>query len=109
MASTSDYSKSHNDLMKYFAKVIMIMILFCTVLAYIVIVYKKKEEWSGHRPSTVDSLPIIGPSKNDNKVFFGYGHHHIGLTAGPKTGEMIGKNILRDNNQYDLTPYSPDR
>ena len=43
MASTSDYSKSHNDLMKYFAKVIMIMILFCTVLAYIVIVYKKKE------------------------------------------------------------------
>jgi D-amino-acid dehydrogenase len=57
----------------------------------------------------VDSLPIIGPSKIDNKIFFAYGHHHIGLTAGPKTGEIIGKNILRDNNQYDLTPYSPDR
>ena len=73
------------------------------------ITYDRKQEWSGHRPSTVDSLPIIGPSKIDNKVFFAYGHHHIGLTAGPKTGEMIGKNILRDNNQYDLSPYSSDR
>ena len=73
------------------------------------ITYNHKQEWSGHRPSTVDSLPIIGPSKIDNKVFFAYGHHHIGLTAGPKTGEMIGKNILRDNNQYDLSPYSSDR
>ena len=73
------------------------------------IAFDHKQEWSGHRPSTVDSLPIIGPSKIDNKVFFAYGHHHIGLTAGPKTGEMIGKNILRDNNQYDLSPYSSDR
>ena len=71
--------------------------------------YERKQEWSGHRPSTVDSLPIIGPSKKDNKVFFAYGHHHIGLTAGPKTGEMIGKNILRENDQYDLTAYSPNR
>ena len=73
------------------------------------ITYEKKQEWSGHRPSTVDSLPIIGPSKKNDKVFFAYGHHHIGLTAGPKTGEMIGKNILRENDQYDLTAYSPDR
>ena len=73
------------------------------------ITYDRKQEWSGHRPSTVDSLPIIGPSKIDNKVFFAYGHHHIGLTAGPITGEMIGKNILKDNNQYNLSPYSPDR
>ena len=43
MASTSDYSKSHNDLMKYFAKIIMIMLACCTFLGYIVIVYKKKE------------------------------------------------------------------
>ncbi len=71
--------------------------------------YERKQEWSGHRPSTVDSLPIIGPSKKDDKVFFAYGHHHIGLTAGPKTGEMIGKNILRENDQYDLTAYSPNR
>ena len=73
------------------------------------IAYDNKQEWSGHRPSTVDSLPIIGPSKIDNKVFFAYGHHHIGLSAGPKTGEMISKVIGRDNDQYNLKAYRPDR
>ncbi len=73
------------------------------------ITYESMQEWSGHRPSTVDSLPIIGPSKKDNKVFFAYGHHHIGLTAGPRTGKMVGKSMLRENDQYDLTAYSPNR
>ena len=85
------------------------LLLRNTKLMFPGITYERKQEWSGHRPSTVDSLPIIGPSKKDDKVFFAYGHHHIGLTAGPKTGEMIGKNILRENDQYDLTAFSPDR
>jgi D-amino-acid dehydrogenase len=71
--------------------------------------YEEKSEWSGHRPATIDSLPLIGKSPIDEKVFFAYGHHHIGLTAGPKTGEIIAKSILRDNNQTDLTPYKPNR
>ena len=73
------------------------------------ITFKEKQEWSGHRPATVDSLPLIGPSQINEKVFFAYGHHHIGLTAGPKTGELISKSILRDNDQIDLTPYKPNR
>ena len=73
------------------------------------ITFSKKQEWSGHRPSTVDSLPVIGSSKNDSKIFFAYGHHHIGLSAGPKTGEMVSKKILRENDQYDLKAYNPDR
>ena len=71
--------------------------------------YEDKSEWSGHRPATVDSLPLIGRSSVDEKVFFAYGHHHIGLTAGPKTGEILTKSILRDNNQVDLSPYKPNR
>ena len=73
------------------------------------ITFKEKQEWSGHRPATVDSLPLIGPSQINEKVFFAYGHHHIGLTAGPKTGELISKSILRDNDQIDLTAYKPNR
>ena len=73
------------------------------------ITFKEKQEWSGHRPATVDSLPLIGPSQINEKVFFAYGHHHIGLTAGPKTGKLISKSILRDNDQIDLTPYKPNR
>ena len=73
------------------------------------ITYQNKKEWSGHRPATIDSLPLIGQSSKDDKVFFAYGHHHIGLTAGPKTGELISKTILRDNDLIDLSPYKSDR
>jgi D-amino-acid dehydrogenase len=73
------------------------------------IIYGNKKEWSGHRPATIDSLPLIGQSSKDEKVFFAYGHHHIGLTAGPKTGELISKAVFRDNDQMDLSPYKDDR
>ena len=73
------------------------------------ITFKRKMEWSGHRPSTVDSLPVIGASERSNNLFFAYGHHHIGLTAGPKTGKMIVKQILRDNDQFDLEAFNPHR
>ena len=73
------------------------------------ITFKRKMEWSGHRPSTVDSLPVIGASERSNNLFFAYGHHHIGLTAGPKTGKMIAKQILRDNDQFDLEAFNPQR
>jgi D-amino-acid dehydrogenase len=71
--------------------------------------FNTKQEWSGHRPSTVDSLPVIGKSSMNEKIFFGYGHHHIGLTAGPKTGKMLAKSILRDNDQYELSAFDPSR
>ena len=73
------------------------------------ITFKNKTEWTGHRPATVDSLPLIGQSSMDEKVFFAYGHHHMGLSAGPKTGEIISKLISRDNNQSDLNAYNPSR
>ncbi len=73
------------------------------------IIYQEKKEWSGHRPATIDSLPLIGQSTKNEKVYFAYGHHHIGLTAGPKTGELVSKCILRDNDQIDLSHYKPDR
>ena len=73
------------------------------------IAYQEKKEWSGHRPATIDSLPLIGKSSKDEKVFFAYGHHHIGLTAGPKTGELVSKCILSDNDQIDLIHYKPNR
>ena len=71
--------------------------------------FKTKQEWSGHRPSTVDSLPVIGSSTVNKKIHFGYGHHHIGLTGGPKTGKLLSKTILRDNEKLDLEAFNPSR
>ena len=71
--------------------------------------FKTKQEWSGHRPSTVDSLPVIGSSSVNKKIHFGYGHHHIGLTGGPKTGKILSKTILRDNEKLDIESFNPSR
>lgn len=48
-------------------------------------------EWLGHRPTTADSLPILGASPRDPRVFFACGHQHIGLTAGAKSGRIIAE------------------
>jgi len=71
--------------------------------------FKTKQEWSGHRPSTVDSLPVIGSSSVNKKIHFGYGHHHVGLTGGPKTGKILSKTILRDNEKLDIESFNPSR
>jgi len=71
--------------------------------------FNTKQEWSGHRPSTVDSLPVIGSSSVNKKIHFGYGHHHIGLTGGPKTGKILSKTILRDNEKLDIESFNPSR
>ena len=67
-----------------------------------------KESWLGHRPAPSDSLPIIGDMKGTG-VFAGFGHHHIGLTAGPKTGRLIADLITGTRMNLDLSPYSPGR
>ena len=63
----------------------------------------------GHRPSTSDSLPVIGVSPNASNVWLAYGHQHIGLTAGPKTGKIIAEMILSNNINQDTSPFSASR
>ena len=71
--------------------------------------YKHITRWMGHRPSTPDSLPVIGVSPNASNVWLGYGHQHIGLTAGPKTGKIIAEKILSNNINQDISPFLASR
>ncbi|MGI9506798.1 MAG: NAD(P)/FAD-dependent oxidoreductase, partial [Geminicoccaceae bacterium] len=64
--------------------------------------------WLGHRPALPDSLPVIGEIRNTG-VFTGFGHHHIGLTAGPKTGRILAGLITGKRQNIDLEPYRPGR
>ena len=45
--------------------------------------------WRGDRPSTSDSLPIIGTASQYDNMFYGFGHQHIGMSSGPKTGRIL--------------------
>ena len=67
------------------------------------------EEWMGHRPSLPDSLPVIGRSPHFDNVYFAFGHQHIGMTGGPKTGRLIADLIAGRKPNEDLTPFRVDR
>ncbi len=65
-------------------------------------------EWMGHRPAPADSLPLIG-EVGTTGIFAAFGHHHIGLTAGPKTGRLIAALMTGQTPGIDMAAYAPDR
>ena len=66
-------------------------------------------EWLGYRPSTPDSLPVIGRSPRCRAVFYAFGHQHVGLTLGPLTGRLIAAAVAGRPPDFDLTPYRINR
>ena len=70
--------------------------------------YSSTQEWMGFRPSTPDSIPLIG-QVGQSGVFTGFGHQHIGLTAGPKTGRLLAQLITGQIPNIDMSPYTPER
>ena len=71
--------------------------------------WQEEETWMGHRPSTTDSLPLIGESTRAKGVYFAFGAQHIGLTSGPKTGRLIADMIDGRRPNIDLTPFATNR
>ena len=71
--------------------------------------YGAKQVWMGHRPAPADSLPIIGPAPASRDVHFAYGHHHVGLTAGPKTGRIVAQHVMGLQPNVNIDPYRCDR
>ena len=69
----------------------------------------REEEWMGHRPAPADSIPVIGEVPGWTGAFTGFGHHHIGLTAGPRTGRLLSQMISGKKPNVDVGVYSPAR
>lgn len=65
-------------------------------------------EWQGHRPAPADSLPLIG-EVGAKGVYAAFGHHHIGLTGGPKTGRLVADLIAGRSPNIDMSAYAPRR
>jgi D-amino-acid dehydrogenase len=66
-------------------------------------------EWLGYRPSTPDSVPVIGASPRCPAVVYAFGHGHLGLTLGPITGRLVASVVSGRPAGIDLAPYRPDR
>jgi D-amino-acid dehydrogenase len=61
--------------------------------------------WVGHRPTTVDDLPIIGPVPGRRGLYLATGHGTLGVTLGPITGALVAEEIAHHTHQPLLTPF----
>ena len=65
--------------------------------------------WMGHRPSTPDSLPVIGRSSRFANAFHAFGHGHVGMCAAPATGRIVTDLIGGRAPHIDIAAFSPKR
>ena len=70
--------------------------------------FENISEWMGFRPTLPDSLPMIGEIDNTG-IFTGFGHQHIGMTSGPKTGYILAQLVSDNKPNLDISGFSPKR
>ncbi|KFG71210.1 NAD(P)/FAD-dependent oxidoreductase [Streptomyces mutabilis] len=62
-------------------------------------------EWVGHRPTTVDDTPVIGPVERRPGLYLATGHGTLGVSLGPATGTLAAREIAGQGEQAALTPF----
>jgi D-amino-acid dehydrogenase len=65
--------------------------------------------WMGHRPSTPDSLPVLGEAPGWPGLFLAFGHGHFGMTGGPPGARLVSRLINGAPPGLDPAPYSSRR
>jgi glycine/D-amino acid oxidase-like deaminating enzyme len=65
--------------------------------------------WMGFRPSTPDSLPILGGVPSVPGLWLAFGHGHFGMTGGPPSGRLVASLIAGTKAPIDAKPYGVGR
>jgi glycine/D-amino acid oxidase-like deaminating enzyme len=65
--------------------------------------------WTGFRPATPDSLPLIGKWLPADGVWIAAGHEGLGITMAPGTADLITASIMGTALPLDITPFDPCR
>jgi D-amino-acid dehydrogenase len=65
--------------------------------------------WMGFRPSTPDSLPIVGEVAGRPALFLAVGHGHFGMTGGPPSGRLLSQLINHQPTAFNAAAYGPQR
>jgi D-amino-acid dehydrogenase len=65
--------------------------------------------WAGHRPTTPDSLPVIGRAPRRENVFYAFGHGHLGLTQAATTGRLLSELVFTKPSSIDMSPFGIGR
>ncbi len=64
--------------------------------------------WMGARPSTPDSLPMVGRTPKNPRIICAFGHAHLGLTLGAVTAEMVSE-LVGGRRSNVVEALRPDR
>jgi len=54
-------------------------------------------------------LPVISRSSRFSRVFFAFGHGHLGLSLGAVTGRLIADLVQDRSSDISQTPFRADR
>jgi len=65
--------------------------------------------WLGFRPTLPDGLPVLGRSRNSERVIYAFGHQHIGLTLGGVSGAVVADLVAGRAPPVDLAAFAPGR
>jgi glycine/D-amino acid oxidase-like deaminating enzyme len=65
--------------------------------------------WMGFRPSTPDSLPILGSVSGRPGLWLAFGHGHFGMSGGPPSGRLLARLITGAQPGIDPAPYEARR
>ena len=65
--------------------------------------------WMGHRPSTPDSLPVLGEAPGRPGLFFSFGHGHFGMTGSPPSARLVAQLVNGTPPSIDPAPYACSR
>ena len=67
------------------------------------------EQWMGMRPTTPDTLPVIGTASRLANVIYAFGHGHLGLTQATATAQLVSEIINDQKSSMDLASLSARR
>jgi|CXWL01.1.fsa_nt_gi D-amino-acid dehydrogenase len=67
------------------------------------------DRWMGPRPTLPDYLPAIGRLNGAPKVFYAFGHHHLGLTMCAITSEIITALVTDNSPPIDISALRIER
>lgn len=66
-------------------------------------------QWMGYRPSTPDTLPVIGYSSVSNNIIYAFGHGHLGLTQSAATARLVTQLVNQETTALPVSAFSPKR
>ena len=65
--------------------------------------------WSGLRPMTPDTLPILGFDPAVEGLVYATGHGRNGILLAPLTGQIVCDLVVSGETRWDISAYSVDR